>query len=85
MRYTDPLQKPELLTGDQIVGISTDSEPIVGPDGGPLEIGQLWLHEDTGRLKWWTGSAWTLVEPNQEIRLQTALLREVRDLLKGDE
>lgn len=83
--HIDPLQKPELSTGDRIVGLSTDAAPTVGPDGGALSVGQLWVHEDTGRLKWWTGSAWELVEHNQEIRLQTALLFELRDYFRGDE
>ena len=79
------LQRPELLTSERIVGLSTDDDPEVGPDGGDLEVGQVWLHEDTGRAKYWTGSEWKLADFNQEFRLQTALLFELRDMLKGDD
>lgn len=78
-------QTPALLTSAPIIGLSTDSDPTVGADGGALEVGQVWLHEDTGRQKYYTGSEWKLVDANQERGLQTALLLEIRDLLKGDE
>ncbi len=78
-------QRPALLTSPPIVGLSTDSEPTVGEDGGELERGQTWLHEDTGVLKYYTGSVWTPVDFNQTIGLQTTLLFEIRNLLRGDD
>lgn len=58
-------QTPALLTSPPIVGLSTDDEPEVGSDGGELEAGETWLHEDTGELHYYTGSAWKLTDFNQ--------------------
>ena len=77
--------KPALSTETPIIGLSTDSEPTVGVDGGALEAGATWLHEDTGALKYYTGSAWAAVAVEQADGLRLALLFEIRDLLRGDE
>jgi hypothetical protein len=78
-------QTPALLTSPPIVGLSSDAEPTVGEDGGALETGQLWHWEDTGHWKYYTGSAWKLVDFNQTIGLAISLLFEIRDLLQGDD
>lgn len=75
---------PALLTDSPIVGLSTDDGPTVGGDGGALEVGATWLHEDTGVLKYWTGSAWATVKQEQADRLSLALLFEIRDSLQGE-
>lgn len=78
-------QTPALLTDPPIVTESTETLPTVGEDGGALEVGATLLHEDTGRLLYWTGSEWKLADLNQERGLQTSLLFEIRDLLQGDD
>lgn len=78
-------QTPALLATPAIVGLSTDSSPVVGEDGGELMVGQTWLHEDTGALKYYTGSEWKLVDANQERGLQTALLFKILDRLTGED
>ena len=77
-------QRPSLLTSDRIIGLSTDSNPTVGGDGGALLVGQEWVHEDTGVIKYYTGSGWVLVDFNQRLNQGIALLMEIRDLLNGE-
>lgn len=77
------LQRPALLTDERIIGLSTDDNPVIGPDGGALEVGQEWFHEDTGRSKYWDGSAWYVVDFNQKFNQLIALQFEIRDLLAG--
>jgi hypothetical protein len=76
---------PALLTVAPLVGLSTDDEPEVDGAGGPLEVGQVWQHEDTGAWKYWTGSVWKSVTVEQSEGLRLSLLFEIRDLLEGDE
>lgn len=81
-------QRPELLAVSPIVGLSTDDEPTVDADGGELEVGATWLHEDTGVLHYYTGVTgrlWRPVDLMQFRGLELSLLFEIRDLLKGDE
>lgn len=74
-----------VLTSDRIVTASTDTAPTIGPDGAALEAGQLWEHDDTGGLLYWTGTAWKAVDVDQREALKLSLLFEIRDLLSDDD
>lgn len=76
--------RPALLTAAPLVSQSTDTAPALDGDGGPLEVGATWTHEDTGAWFYWTGSAWATVSVEQADGLRLAILFEIRDLLKDD-
>lgn len=76
---------PALRTDSPIVGMSTDSEPTIGNDGAELEAGDVWVWQDTGAWKYWTGEKWLPVTVGQKDALNTMLLYEIRDLLIDDE
>lgn len=78
------LAEPQLLTGDPMVALSTDTAPTVAEDGSELQVGQVLILEDIGRQQYWTGSAWAVVTTAQTMDLQTQLLREIRSLLTED-
>lgn len=75
---------PTLLTERPIVSLSTDDEPELDNDGGALEVGQTWLHEDTGSMRYWTGTEWKPVTVEQADGLKLNLLFDIRDLLSGE-
>lgn len=79
--------KPALLTEPPIVTQSTDNEPETDNDGGTLEVGQTWRHDDTGSLYYWTGDKWMPVTVEQAEGLKLALLFKISerlDLMVGD-
>lgn len=71
-----------LLTDGRFVGLSTDTKPELADDGGVLAVGVEFFEEDTGRSLHWTGSAWALSTYQQTEGQRTALLFEIRDLLR---
>lgn len=75
---------PTLLSERPIVTLSTDDEPEVDNDNGALEVGHTWLHEDTGAMKYWTGSEWKPVTVQQADALRLNLLFDIRDMLSGE-
>ena len=81
---TFPTFKPLLTTG-RMVRLSTDDTPTKDDDGGTLEVGAELLHEDTGNIKYWNGSAFVPVTMGQKLLQLIELQREIRDLLEqGD-
>ena len=78
------LAEPQLLSGEPMVALSTDTEPTVAEDGSALQVGQLLILEDTGIQKYWTGAAWARVTTGQVLDLNTQLLRELRDLMNEE-
>lgn len=71
---------PALLTEPPIVTLSTDDEPTVDNDGGSLEVGQVWKHEDTGEMRYYTAAGtWATVTTQQADLLRLDLLFEIRD------
>jgi hypothetical protein len=68
-----------------IVTLSTDDEPEIDNDGGELEVGTTWLHEDTGSMFYYTGSAWKPVTVQQVEALKLNLLFDIHSRLLGSE
>lgn len=75
---------PALLTERPIVTASTDDEPELDNDGGALEVGHTWLHQDTGAMFYYTGSAWRPVTEQQRENLTLFLLFDLRDARLAD-
>lgn len=70
---------PALLTERPIVGVSTDDEPETDNEGGTLEIGTTWFHEDTSAMLYYTGEKWLPVSEQQRENLKLFLLFDLRD------
>lgn len=73
---------PALSTDAPIVTLSTDDAPEVDADGGTLEVGATWLHDDTGQRFYWTGDEWKAITVEQANALSLDLQFEIRDLLQ---
>lgn len=74
--------RPILLTESPLVTESTATAPTVDDEGNPLEVGELWVHEDTGARFYWSGSEWLSVSREQMEALKLDLLFEIRDYLR---
>jgi hypothetical protein len=75
------LSIPALMSFGRLVRLSTDAQPTVDDDGGPLQLGTELLIEDTGYSYYWNGTSWVRTTFPQKFDLLVELAREIRDRL----
>lgn len=85
MIASELISLPLLRSSGRMVRLSSCTDPTVDDDGGTLAIGTELLHDDTGKIRFWDGTAWKPIHFAQKLCQGVDLLIELRDLLdQGD-